>query len=77
MEKKISARMLSSVQIAPALKYGEKKKMEGNRNIGSFFFRLNLYFKHNPLNMGIRRQMWRLINLNTSSYTNIFLKITM
>ena len=67
MEKKISARMLSSVQMAPALKYGEKKKIEGSRYIGSFFFRLNLYFKHNPLNMGIKRQIWRLINLNTSS----------
>ena len=67
MEKKISARILSSVQIAPALKYGEKKKMEGNKYIGSFFFKLNLYFKHKPLNIGIRRQIWRFINLNKSS----------
>ena len=49
--------MLSSVQIAPALKYGEKKKIEGNKYIGSFFFKLNLYFKDNPLNMGINRQI--------------------
>ena len=39
--EKISARMLSSVQIAPALKYGEKK-IEGNKYIESFF-KLNLY----------------------------------
>ena len=67
--------MLSSVQIDPALKYGDNKKIDGSKYLISFFSSLYFIFRLSPTKIGIRRNKCRLNNLNISSVINNFLKM--
>ena len=75
IERKTIAKRLSSVQIHPALKYGEKINIEGNKYLMSFFFNPYFIFKLSPIKKGKSNEKCKFINLYTSSNMNIFLKI--
>ena len=51
----------------PALKYGEKKNIEGNKYLMSFFFSLYFTFKLRPTKKGKSNEKCKLINLYISS----------
>ena len=73
---KIIANRLSSVQIDPALKYGEKKNIDGNKYLISLFFNLYFIFKLRPTKIGISNEKCKFISLyNSSNKNNFFNKI--
>ena len=63
IEIKTIANRLSSVQIDPALKYGEKRNIDGNKYLISSFFNLYFIFKLRPIKKGISNEMCRFRNL--------------
>ena len=71
---KTIANKLSSVQIDPALKYGEKRNIDGNKYLISLFFSLYFILKLRPTKIGISNEKCKFIILYNSSNTNIFFK---